>query len=99
MLAVGLGAAQVVPYIRQYQSRVVVACHNSPQSTTISGDSDAIDDLESVLVAEGIFARVVRTGGQAYHSHHMHEVSLRYLELHMHFLQYPSKHEYPCSPR
>jgi acyl transferase domain-containing protein len=81
MLAVGLGAAQLVPLIRPYQSRLVVACHNSPNSTTVSGDSDAIDELESVLCSEGIFARVVRTGGQAYHSHHMHEISLRYLEL------------------
>ena len=88
MLAVGLGAAQVDPYIRPYQIRLVVACHNSPNSTTVSGDNDAINELKSVLLAEGIFARVVRTGGQAYHSHHMHVVSLPYLE----FLEKESTH-------
>ncbi|KAF2682950.1 putative polyketide synthase [Lentithecium fluviatile CBS 122367] len=81
MLAVGLGADQATPYVSQYEPRVVVACQNSPESVTISGDGDAINELKSNLDAKGIFARVLRTGGQAYHSHHMKEVSLHYLAL------------------
>lgn len=81
MLAIGLGRDQVMPYILQYDAQVVVACHNSPQSTTISGDGDAIDKLKAALIKEGIFARVVQTGGQAYHSHHMQGVSLHYFRL------------------
>lgn len=75
MLAVGLGADEVSEYLETYSDRVVIACHNSPTSVTLSGDADAIDELKVCFQTRKIFAREVRTGGQAYHSHHMFQVA------------------------
>lgn len=46
MAAVGLGAQQVIPYLAD---GVVVACDNSPQSITISGDKDVLQDVCRVI--------------------------------------------------
>lgn len=79
MLAVGLGEDSVRPYVDQTKSgRICVACVNSPESTTISGDECAIDELKAVLDAQSIFARKLRVD-QAYHSHHMHKATAAYL--------------------
>lgn len=78
MLAVGLGKAAVQPYMASIETgRVSVACVNSPQSTTISGDECAIDELKSVLDVKSIFARKLRVD-QAYHSHHMQKIAPAY---------------------
>ncbi|KAH8195328.1 hypothetical protein TruAng_010496 [Truncatella angustata] len=81
MMAVGLGGAAVEPYLAEVQGRVVIACYNSPALVTLSGDSDAIDEVKTKLVADGVFARSVKTNGKAYHSHHMAPVSVKYEEL------------------
>ncbi|KAI0429925.1 beta-ketoacyl synthase domain-containing protein [Xylaria sp. FL1042] len=79
MLAVGLGEDGIISYIQQVKSgRLCVACVNSPQSTTISGDIKALDDLKQILDAESIFARRLRVD-TAYHSHHMQAVAKEYL--------------------
>lgn len=54
MVAVGVGRREVSPYLEE---NVVLACENSPQSVTLSGDADAIrrvskkikEDLPDVL--------------------------------------------------
>lgn len=71
MLAVGLGADAVGPYIEDYNGSVVVACHNSPASVTLSGNAKALEAIQEKLSGANIFARIVKTGGKAYHSHHM----------------------------
>ncbi|GKZ25415.1 type I Iterative Polyketide synthase (PKS) [Aspergillus brasiliensis] len=73
MLAVGFGADQGAEYIRHagMEDRVKVAAINSPASITMSGDADAIEQLSVQLTHESIFNRQLRTGGLAYHSHHM----------------------------
>jgi acyl transferase domain-containing protein len=78
MLAVGLGAAEVMPDIEKYNGRVVAACHNSPESVTLSGDADAIDELQHMYEERNVFNREVKTGGRAYHSHHMTEPAREY---------------------
>ncbi|KAK2596504.1 hypothetical protein N8I77_013391 [Diaporthe amygdali] len=92
MLAVGLGAEAVMPYVeaqnaasakltgeeQAVQGKVVVACHNSPMGVTLSGDADAVYNVQQKLVADGVFARAVKTGGKAYHSHHMAPLSATY---------------------
>ncbi|KAH8698986.1 putative polyketide synthase [Talaromyces proteolyticus] len=78
MLAVGLGAKDVSPYISDLRERVVIACHNSPLSVTLSGDSPALELVKTRLDAESIFSRIVKTGGKAYHSHHMETVAAVY---------------------
>ncbi len=67
MMAVGLGAAEVQRYI-DGQDDLFLACHNSPESVTISGKSDAIDKLGQRLRFAGIFARKVMSSGNANHS-------------------------------
>ncbi|KAK2024712.1 fatty acid synthase [Colletotrichum zoysiae] len=84
MMAVGIGAEAVEPYISQLNGptgSVSVACHNSPSGVTLSGDAAAIDELQERLAKEKIFARVVKTGGKAYHSPHMIPASESYERL------------------
>jgi NADPH:quinone reductase-like Zn-dependent oxidoreductase/malonyl CoA-acyl carrier protein transacylase len=71
MMAVGLGASEVGPYLQDVTAgRVTVACHNSPSSVTLSGDSEAVSELEKTLTENGVFARKLRVQA-AFHSHHM----------------------------
>ncbi|KAI4268067.1 MAG: hypothetical protein LQ337_008059 [Flavoplaca oasis] len=78
MMAVGLGAAGVEPYLEGTDGKVVIACHNSPSSVTLSGDANALKTIQAKLDAEQIFARPVKTGGKAYHSYHMQAVAESY---------------------
>ncbi|KAF3480538.1 uncharacterized protein GIQ15_05885 [Arthroderma uncinatum] len=79
MLAVGLGYVDVEQYLDWLtcDARAVVACINSPSSTTVAGDIAAIEELETLLKAEEIFARRLRVD-TAYHSHHMEPVAENY---------------------
>lgn len=78
MMAVGLGAEAVEPYLSDLRAKVVVACHNSPSGVTLSGDADALQGLKAKFDAEKIFARSVMTSGKAYHSHYMTPVAEKY---------------------
>lgn len=74
MLAVGLGEEEVSKQIHDLtRGTVSVACANSPQNTTISGDEEAIDELAAKLSSADVFNRKLRVDS-AYHSHHMHPV-------------------------
>ncbi|KAB8201414.1 hypothetical protein BDV34DRAFT_237643 [Aspergillus parasiticus] len=79
MLAVGLGHVDVEQYVERLtcDARAVVACVNSPSSTTMAGDVEAIEELEALLKAEDVFARRLRVD-TAYHSHHMEPVAENY---------------------
>jgi NADPH:quinone reductase-like Zn-dependent oxidoreductase/malonyl CoA-acyl carrier protein transacylase/ubiquinone/menaquinone biosynthesis C-methylase UbiE len=80
MLAVGVGKHEVVKYLQALtKGQAVIACDNSQESVTISGDILAIEELEGQLTADGIFARKLKVG-MAYHSHHMLAASTEYLE-------------------
>ncbi|KAH9883278.1 polyketide synthase [Xylariomycetidae sp. FL2044] len=80
MMAVGLGEGDVSGYISKLQeSKVVVACVNSPSSTTVSGDAPAVAELKKALDADGVFARALKVD-TAYHSHHMQLVGGQYLQ-------------------
>ena len=60
---------------------VFVACVNSPESVTISGDAHDMETLINAAQTQGIFARRLRTDGKAYHSPHMATVGKQYEEL------------------
>ncbi|KAI1636501.1 hypothetical protein F4809DRAFT_662452 [Biscogniauxia mediterranea] len=80
MIAVGAGEKAVLPLVEQVtRGRIKVACVNSPENTTVSGDEAGIDELQRILERKGLFNKklVVDT---AYHSHHMEEVAGSYLE-------------------
>ncbi|KAK2767749.1 Type I Iterative PKS [Arachnomyces sp. PD_36] len=79
MLAVGLGREEASKYTSRLRSGVaVVACSNSPSSSTISGDEAAIIELKEILDAASIFARRLKVD-MAYHSHHVRAVADEYL--------------------
>lgn len=78
MLATGLSAEEVRPYIERVScGRVAVACVNSPKSTTLSGDAAAIDEIEPLIKEDGHFARKLHVG-VAYHSAHMQVIAQEY---------------------
>ncbi|KAL9116631.1 MAG: hypothetical protein Q9187_006844, partial [Circinaria calcarea] len=83
MLATGLDHKMAAVMISDLalQDKACVACVNSPESTTISGDSEAIEELLPILQERGIFARKLKTDDKAYHSHHMKFVGQRYEDL------------------
>ncbi|KAL4765263.1 uncharacterized protein BDW70DRAFT_155749 [Aspergillus foveolatus] len=80
MAAVGLGVDAVQPYLdRLTKGKAVVACVNSPQSVTISGDEDAVDEITDLCKQDDVFARHLKVQ-QAYHSHHMDPFADTYRE-------------------
>jgi acyl transferase domain-containing protein len=80
MLATALSEEDATHIINTVvEGRAGVACVNSPSSITISGDVMAIAQIEKALEAQGAWARRLRVD-VAYHSHHMHAITERYLE-------------------
>lgn len=74
MMAVGASAEDIRPLLKTLrEGKVVVACVNSPNSITASGDDAAIDELAAVVEAKSLFNRKLRVD-VAYHSHHMERV-------------------------
>ncbi|KAL4865188.1 hypothetical protein BDV12DRAFT_200380 [Aspergillus spectabilis] len=83
MAAVGLGVEAVQPYldrVTREKGKAVIACVNSPQSITISGDSDAVEEIEDLCKQDSVFARRLKVQ-QAYHSHHMDPFADSYREM------------------
>ncbi|KAK7222205.1 hypothetical protein V2G26_010208 [Clonostachys chloroleuca] len=78
MLAVGLGREEVADHVEGFDGRVTIAAVNSPQSVTLSGDSEPIAQISQALDDLGIFNRKLRTGDNAYHSHHMLSIGQAY---------------------
>ncbi|KAH7110810.1 polyketide synthase [Dendryphion nanum] len=76
MLAVGISAEGALAYIEP-GDEVTVACYNSPQSATLSGDLDGIIRIKAKLDAQGVFARKLDVD-VAYHSSHMKLVEANY---------------------
>ncbi|KAF7547181.1 hypothetical protein G7Z17_g7924 [Cylindrodendrum hubeiense] len=82
MLAAGLGETSITPYIDQipYSRGIVsVACINSPVSTTLTGDKEAVEHLQEILNRDSVFNRLLKVD-TAYHSYHMSTVAPRYLK-------------------
>lgn len=81
MLAVACGEKDVRQLIDLATSKsdgtVRVACINSPESVTVSGDEPAINDLERMLGSSGVSARRLKVD-TAYHSHHMEKIAESY---------------------
>lgn len=91
MLAVGIGPEQAETYLADTtEGRVVVACINSPDSVTLSGDLPALDQVATRLEQDGVFARKLKVP-VAYHSHHMLPMAPEYVESLSSILHEPSK--------
>ena len=81
MLAVGLGSEDVISYMQSLEDHVKIAAVNSPESTTLSGDVAVIASIRKHLEQDGVFVRSLKTGGNAYHSHHMAALGEEYESL------------------
>lgn len=79
MMAVGMTEAEVTSEVESYTGRIAIAAMNSPSSFTLSGDSDAIQELHDKLSERKVFARRLQVA-QAFHSHHMLPLAPGYKE-------------------
>ncbi|KDN70032.1 putative polyketide synthase [Colletotrichum sublineola] len=72
MLAAGttFEDAQELCSLPAFEGRACVAASNSPASVTLSGDADAIEEIQIILGEEKKFNRMLMVD-RAYHSHHM----------------------------
>ncbi|KAJ8711408.1 hypothetical protein PYW07_008650 [Mythimna separata] len=79
MAAIGLGYEQILPLC---PPEIEVACHNGPESSTISGPAEVMKEFVSELTAKGIFAKEVPCSNIAYHSRYIADAGpllLKYL--------------------
>ncbi|KAG5984483.1 Type I Iterative PKS [Claviceps digitariae] len=77
MMAVGMSAAEMKSYLESGNFSAEVACINSPQSVTISGQVDAITAVAEHLAKNNVFHRLLNVQ-TAYHSSHMRLVAHDY---------------------
>ncbi|KAL4784866.1 hypothetical protein BJX76DRAFT_367271 [Aspergillus varians] len=70
MMAVGMTEVEVTAELEPYAGRIAIAAMNSPTSFTVSGDEDAVVELQQALTERKVFARRLQVA-QAFHSHHM----------------------------
>ncbi|MCJ1371103.1 hypothetical protein MMC20_002318 [Loxospora ochrophaea] len=81
-MSVGLPSRQIHDFLDELPpspNPVVVACYNSPNNVTVSGDEKQIDVLKRNLDNVGAFARKLKVG-VAYHSPQMDAVAEAYAE-------------------
>ncbi|CAK7213230.1 Type I Iterative PKS [Sporothrix bragantina] len=70
MLAAGMSYADAFEFCQSFDGRLCAAASNSPSSSTLSGDIDAVEEAEQQLKAKSVFVRRILVD-KAYHSHHM----------------------------
>ena len=85
MLSVGLSKEEINSYLSRLDpkigsSDITIACINSPQNVTISGEESQVDALQGMLVNEQIFVRKLKVE-VAYHSNQMNEIADAYATL------------------
>ncbi|KAK8087715.1 polyketide synthase [Apiospora hydei] len=79
MAAAGTSAEKALEYIKQVTNGTIqVACVNSPESVTLSGDEAAVDEVVDLLKADKLFVRKLKVEN-AYHSYHMSSIAEEYL--------------------
>lgn len=83
MMAASLSKEQADVEIAQLglTGSIMVACVNSNESVTISGDEPGIDTLAQILTPRRINVRKLNTNGRAYHSQHMKPLGEEYEDL------------------
>ncbi|KAI9148345.1 putative polyketide synthase protein [Paramyrothecium foliicola] len=77
MLAVGISATDVAPFMEKYADNCWIACYNSPSSLTVSGRVAALEALRDDLKTAGHFARLLQVS-LAYHSKLMDAIGGEY---------------------
>ena len=61
------GAAKVSTVLEPYQDRVSIAAINGPESTVISGERKAVEEILGILTAQGIKTRMLKVSN-SFHS-------------------------------
>ncbi|KAI9151270.1 Polyketide synthase [Paramyrothecium foliicola] len=81
MAAIGMSWEETSKFVDEVP-HVTIACDNSPESVTISGDAAAVKKVVADIqeAKAGVLARLLQVD-KAYHSHHMAEIGDRYLAL------------------
>jgi polyketide synthase 12 len=79
MAAIQLAEAEVRERMLPWGERLSVAVTNSPHSTVISGDPEAVDAMVAELAAADVFARKIRVD-YASHSGHVEEIRDEFME-------------------
>ncbi|EEZ97866.2 fatty acid synthase [Tribolium castaneum] len=80
MAAIGMGYQQIKD---KCPPSIEVACHNGPDSSTISGPTEDMEKFVKELQDQGIFARLVNVSNIAYHSRYIKPAApglLKYLK-------------------
>ncbi|WP_165869686.1 acyltransferase domain-containing protein, partial [Streptomyces barkulensis] len=80
MVSVPLPAGETERRIRRWGDRLAVAAVNSPGSTVVSGDPEALEDLLAQCAADGVRARRIPVD-YASHSPHVETIRERLLDL------------------
>jgi len=80
MLAAGLGPKDVIGYLSASDGMVQIACFNSPNSVTLSGDRSGLERIKLHLSNDGHFARMLQVDF-AYHSNFMTGPAASYKEM------------------
>ncbi|WP_433200626.1 type I polyketide synthase [Nocardia sp. CA-107356] len=70
MVAVAIGEARAIDVVADFADRVSIAAVNGPSSTVLSGDVDAIGEIERLLSGAGVKTNRLRVG-HAFHSARM----------------------------
>ncbi|KAL4935935.1 hypothetical protein BDV06DRAFT_233836 [Aspergillus oleicola] len=80
MLAVAMSEQAVQSYLDRLEDREVqIGCVNSPKSITLTGSKAHLEQIEEWLVADGVFARMLRAN-VAYHSRFLDTIGDDYLQ-------------------
>ncbi|XP_043496502.1 fatty acid synthase-like [Polistes fuscatus] len=86
MAAVGLGYKQLRHFCPE---NIDIACHNGPDSSTISGPTESIKAFVKELQSKGIFAKTVPTSNIAFHSRYISPAGPKLLEYLKKVISYP----------
>ncbi len=71
MAATGLSQGEAEALLATYEGRLSLAAVNSPMSTVLSGDAEALQEVVLALQTQGRFARILPAVNYASHSHLM----------------------------
>ncbi|KAI4497551.1 hypothetical protein M0802_007321 [Mischocyttarus mexicanus] len=88
MAAVGLGYKEIQHLCPE---DIDVACHNGPESSTISGPAESITAFVAELQSKGIFAKTVPTSNIAYHSRYISPAGPKLLNYLKKVIPYPKE--------
>jgi acyl transferase domain-containing protein/thioesterase domain-containing protein/acyl carrier protein len=71
MVSVGLGAEQLGPWLERWSGRIEIGALTGHASTVVSGDRDALGELETLLGEDGVRVRQIPGAVGASHSSHV----------------------------